>query len=275
MTEGSSSSSPSWRGRLSLAPGLVVYMGAGGAAEEHAHHAVQLVWVIDGKAEMIVAGRRHLLGAALIPAGVTHSFDARGQLVVLILVDAVGTRGIELDRCAHSLLGQEIRSRFAQHSIAPPADVPADAIEIWVRGVLASLGVQSCDVQAPSRATRRAIAYIEGALDRVPRITEAAAHASISASRLSHRFTQEIGLPFRRFVLWTRIKRAVEVSKRGGDLTEAALAAGFSDAAHMSRTFREMFGLSPSFVLPFVELTGNPWAKTSPLSRSLASKLTE
>jgi AraC-like DNA-binding protein len=29
-------------------------------------------------------------------------------------------------------------------------------------------------------------------------------------------------------------------------LTDAAFAAGFSDAAHMSRTFRRLFGVTPS-----------------------------
>ena len=55
--------------------------------------------------------------------------------------------------------------------------------------------------------------------------------------------------------------------RSGGDLTEAALAAGFSDAAHLSRTFRAMFGLSPSLLLPFVELTGTPWSDSSPLAQ--------
>lgn len=35
---------------------------------------------------------------------------------------------------------------------------------------------------------------------------------------------------------------------RGSSLTEAAHVAGFADSAHLSRTFRSMFGIAPSFM---------------------------
>jgi AraC-like DNA-binding protein len=81
----------------------------------------------------------------------------------------------------------------------------------------------------------------------------------VSPTRVTHQFTSEIGIPVRRFVLWTRIKRAVEAHRTGRDLTAAAIEAGFSDAAHFSRTFRAMFGLSPSLVLPVAEIIGRAW----------------
>ena len=47
-------------------------------------------------------------------------------------------------------------------------------------------------------------------------------------------------------MLWLRLERAVAVFAAGGSLTDAAHAAGFADSAHLSRTFRRMFGLAPS-----------------------------
>jgi AraC-like DNA-binding protein len=256
----------SWGGRLVLAPGIVLYIGSGGRADHHAHHAVQFVWAGEGTAEVTVSGRTTRTSAVLIPARVEHSFDATGARLALLLVDAHGARGSELDARAHAVLGEDLASRVAELPF-PSLDLTLEEAEAWCRDVLGALGVASTDTRAPSRPTRLAIAYIEEALDGVPRIGAAAERASTSASRLSHRFSEEVGIPFRRFVLWTRVKRAVEVVQRGGDLTEAALAAGFSDAAHLSRTFRAMFGLSPSLVLPFVELTGKPWSEASPLAR--------
>lgn len=260
------STAPPWTGRLVLAPGLVLYLGSGGSADRHVHHAVQFVWADHGKAVVTLADGRMEVGATLVPARVAHALQANGHQLALMLVDAHGARGTELDRRAHELLGEDLSTRLS-HVPFPPLDLSLAAAESWCRDVLLALGVESTDIEAPSRTTRRAIAYIEQALDGVPRIADAAAFASTSSSRLSHRFSDEVGLPFRRFILWTRIKRAVEVARRGGDLTEAALAAGFSDAAHLSRTFRAMFGLSPSLVLPFVELTGKPWSDASPLSK--------
>jgi AraC-like DNA-binding protein len=65
----------------------------------------------------------------------------------------------------------------------------------------------------------------------------------LSPSRASHLFVEETGLPFRTFVLWLRVTRAVDAHIAGMSLTEAAQAAGFADSAHLSRTFKRMFGL--------------------------------
>jgi len=45
--------------------------------------------------------------------------------------------------------------------------------------------------------------------------------------------------------LWLRIQRAAGELATGRSATEAAHAAGFSDAAHLTRTFRRMLGATP------------------------------
>lgn len=125
--------------------------------------------------------------------------------------------------------------------------------------MVAALARSSTDATLVSSVSRRAIEHIERSIDSVPRLPDAAAEIGISPTRLTHVFTREVGLPFRRFVLWTRIKRAVMEVQSGADLTKAAMAAGFTDAAHFSRTFRATFGLSPSLVLPIAELAGTIW----------------
>ena len=55
-----------------------------------------------------------------------------------------------------------------------------------------------------------------------------------------------VGLPLRRYLLWLRLQDAVQAIAAGAPLTDAAHAAGFADSAHLSRTFRRMFGITPS-----------------------------
>lgn len=249
-----------WGGRVVLAPGLLFYVGTASRAERHAHHAVQLVRVETGTVEVELPDRCIYARSAIVPAGTEHELRAKVEPLLILLVDAYGARGIALDRRARELLGDDVSELLDPIPFPALGGSPADA-EGWCRATLRALGVDACDVHAPSRQTRLAIQYVERSLDGIPRITEAAAIAGSSATRLSHRFSEEVGLPFRRFVLWTRLKRAAEISRDGGDITSAAVAAGFSDAAHLSRTFRAMFGLSPSTILPFVEVTGSPWSK--------------
>ena len=71
----------------------------------------------------------------------------------------------------------------------------------------------------------------------------------LSASRFSHLFTQSVGIPFRRYLLWLRLQRAAGALLTGQSITSATYGAGFSDAAHLSRTFRRMLGTSPSEIV--------------------------
>ena len=71
----------------------------------------------------------------------------------------------------------------------------------------------------------------------------------LSASRFLHLFSEQIGVPFRRFRIWNRLRAASSMTLRGTNLTEAAISAGFSDSAHFSRLHRETFGVTPSYIL--------------------------
>lgn len=70
----------------------------------------------------------------------------------------------------------------------------------------------------------------------------------LSPSRLAHRFREVTGVPLRRYVLWCRLRRAADAAMRGSSLTDAAYLAGFADSAHLTRTFRAMFGIAPSLL---------------------------
>jgi AraC-like DNA-binding protein len=71
----------------------------------------------------------------------------------------------------------------------------------------------------------------------------------LSPSRFAHLFTEEVGLPFRRYMLWRKLSRAMEAFARGSNLSQAAHAAGFSDSAHLTRTWLQMFGITPTIML--------------------------
>jgi AraC-like DNA-binding protein len=95
----------------------------------------------------------------------------------------------------------------------------------------------------PDRRVRQIMKWASDNLDRALTINAAAQGVGLSPSRASHLFVEETGLPFRTYVLWLRVVRAVEAHTRGASLTEAAQDAGFADSAHLSRTFKRMFGL--------------------------------
>jgi AraC-like DNA-binding protein len=53
-------------------------------------------------------------------------------------------------------------------------------------------------------------------------------------------------MALRPYTLWRRFLRVWELLMAGESLSSAAHAAGFADAAHLTRTSRRMFGFPPS-----------------------------
>ncbi|MGI4993477.1 helix-turn-helix domain-containing protein [Halobacteriovorax sp. GFR7] len=84
-------------------------------------------------------------------------------------------------------------------------------------------------------------------LDEI-KLKDLAAKLALSESRLLHLFKDEVGVTFRKYILWQKLKRAVEVQVEGRSITDIAIAAGFSDSAHFSKFFKQSFGLSPKEV---------------------------
>lgn len=71
----------------------------------------------------------------------------------------------------------------------------------------------------------------------------------LSESRLLHLFKENVGIPIRNYILWIRIKTAIELIVSGKNLTYAAHEAGFSDSPHLSKTFVNTIGLNPAELL--------------------------
>jgi AraC-like DNA-binding protein len=88
-------------------------------------------------------------------------------------------------------------------------------------------------------------------------LPELAALACLSPDRLTHLFAAQVGVSVKRYALWTKVRRTVQQFTGRRALTEVALVSGFTDAAHMSRTFQRYFGLPPSFLASRVRVTAH------------------
>ncbi|KQP62478.1 AraC family transcriptional regulator [Methylobacterium sp. Leaf111] len=73
--------------------------------------------------------------------------------------------------------------------------------------------------------------------------------ASLSSSRMQHLFSATMGVPFRRYRGWLRMRRAIAAVVRGANFTGAAHEAAFADQAHFANAFRRTFGAPASYSL--------------------------
>jgi AraC-like DNA-binding protein len=93
---------------------------------------------------------------------------------------------------------------------------------------------------------RRACDFMEANLDGDPSIADVAAECALSSSYFAKAFKQETGLPPHAWLSMRRIARAKQLlSATSVELAEIALACGFVDQSHFSRTFLKSEGCSP------------------------------
>ncbi|MGZ5007432.1 MAG: helix-turn-helix domain-containing protein [Methylobacter sp.] len=85
--------------------------------------------------------------------------------------------------------------------------------------------------------------------DDLTSVATLAATVGLSASHFQHLFTQQIGVPFRGYRGWNRMRKAIREIIKGNNFTTAAHATGFSDSAHFSHEFRKTFGAPPTIGL--------------------------
>ncbi len=257
MGTASGSSASSWTGTLVLGTDLIVYVGPGSSAERHAHDALQFVWSLGEPFRLFVGETEVVAKAAMVPSRVSHSFAAGGEDIIVMLVEPSGRRGSAVRQFAERHAGLDLSPLLGSVSVAPSSsDDPAEVLG-WSDRVLAALVGRSSSATGEGDLrpeVEAAIRYVDAFTEGVPRLSGAAEHVGLSASRLTHLFSSQVGMPFRRYVLWARLRRAALEVRGGRDLTTAAAMAGFADSAHFSRVFRSLFGLRPSDVFPGLEV---------------------
>ncbi|TLG08869.1 helix-turn-helix domain-containing protein [Nocardia cyriacigeorgica] len=216
----------------------MAFTGDIGNTAAHSHAAVQILLVTAGEVILTdAAGRSAPAELAIIPPGVRHRVRAAPATTGFVAyLDSAGVAG----RAAIARLG----------------NLPADSVTSWINAAIPRPTPVVTDQNPTSRPAGR-LAYdvvaralhVAATAGQPPSLVELAAAVSISPSRLSHLFTEHVGLPYAAWRRWTRLQRAVGTVRAGGSLTEAAHAAGFTDSAHLTKTCRDLFGITPTEAL--------------------------
>jgi transcriptional regulator GlxA family with amidase domain len=92
---------------------------------------------------------------------------------------------------------------------------------------------------------RRALDHLRERWDQPVPLDELAAVAGLSRFELARRFAAQVGLPAHAYQTGLRVNRARAMLRAGRAPAEVAVACGFADQAHLTRTFRRIVGVPP------------------------------
>lgn len=238
-----------WAGVAALDEDWLVYVGPIAATAQHAHHATQIIVSTDGpELRLRVADRVVRAPTIVVGPNVAHAIESDATCSIIVftrpeshLSDALRERVLDPAPFA-------ARSFRAASTIEIPTRESAVALVDRITSQL--VGPHPFVRRDRPDVVTRALAILPDALIHGSVALDAIAReCGVSASRFRHLFMASTGSSWRAFVRWERLVRATASASTGASLTAAAHDAGFADAAHFTRTFRAMFGLTPSEVL--------------------------
>lgn len=150
---------------------------------------------------------------------------------------------VALEAGAFAGLGGDMAAAVCHQRSAPALHTLSEAL---LQTACAALGVAL--VPAPLDARVQAMLALmrsTAAHGGVP-LQVLARQSCLSPDRVTHLFREQAGLSIKRYQLWLKVRRAFAHIHAGRPLAECAWLGGFTDAAHMSHTYRQLFDVSPS-----------------------------
>ena len=203
----------------------------------HAHPAVEIVLATRGSFSLITA-HKHSKGLhfCMIPANLKHRLEAEDAALEVLMVESfhsllqtlLAGEGIDLGH--EPYIGNDLdQGQRIMHSIEQLARQSA----LW----------QTAD----DRVNTCLQVMNEQELSYHNLLSELCQTVHLSESRLSHLFKAHTGLSMKKYLLWSKLKRAIgNYLVKHDNLTAASLSGGFFDQAHFTRAFKEQLGIKPS-----------------------------
>lgn len=244
---------PSTQYQVFLWPARGLVLSQAIRATPHAHDAIQISLALDkpfrfkGK-----GGRWRRTQACLMDRSCPHELDGEGALQANLYVEsesALGLllKGLYLKKQEFAFLDdafllearQELKRRHKEGLSCETAKIAYDA-------VLAAMAGPEIVGREPDSRVLKALEIFKALPEKRISAKELASQVALSESRLGHLFQQQLGIPVRRYLLWLKIVEAARhVNRPKSSATEAAHRAGFTDSPHLTRSFRQLLGISP------------------------------
>lgn len=209
----------------------------------HSHLAVHLIAGLDGKIHCNVQNNRFDAEAVFIASDAAHTaYNETGDMLVF-LFDAAGSIAKEVGRkylcgnaycCIPTETVLQIRKICCENT-------PDDCDRLITR----LLGLDTSENLPHDERITEVLEYLRS-LDEIPGdITQQICKkVCLSPSRLSHLFTENIGISLHRYLAMDKMRKFYIHFQKYGNITEASMHAGFDSPSHFAATCKRMFGIS-------------------------------
>ena len=219
----------------------------------HRHMAAHIIISIKDKIEVLAENKSYFGYGIMIPSGTVHFVNTNEQPVLVFLYD--GTTSVAKQIKNVKVLSKTECNRVIDLYAEFEKDYRANRYKIFEKQFLQQLGITESACSVTDDRIISAMKYVYSTSSEKISCQEVADAVFLSPGRFSHLFKEQAGMTFAAYLVYQRIMYAYKEILGGKTITEAALEAGFSSAAHFADTNRRVFGLSVSSIIQNLQFT--------------------
>lgn len=216
-------------------------------AVEHRHQFIQLN-LFQPSANVTIDGKTISPSCIVIASNVEHTLKSESPVITLLIdnFSVLGKKLSHLINCQNCntntyICFEQAKSQLLWQFFLEQFGDISDAITELFNSILCHHNLAN----TYDPRIDKVLNYLNSENSTETNLSYLASMVSLSKSRLSHLFSQQIGMPYKSYQRYLRFKRIIPLIAKGDDLTEAAYEVGFSDAAHLSRECKKLFGIQP------------------------------
>lgn len=236
-------------GTVHMWNGMILFLGTVIDTALHRHHALQLVLGLDGSFDIDTEAESISTKAVFIDSDVHHRLRGEASTQALLLFESGSKTANRLKTVlknrnmlyfSDGVWNKQSIFEFQKCIMEEPN---IDQVSDIVKTFLDKVFWQTNESNPVDPRIIKARTLIDNLEEKKIFANEIAEALFLSETRFIHLFKQETGIPFRQYLLWKRMMDSIKFLIDTRDITQAAHEAGFSDSAHLARTFKDNFGI--------------------------------
>lgn len=229
----------------------------------HMHGDVELIFPLQGSANVTAGNARYDMypgDCAVIFPMVIHSYnstseDLDGVCMIFPANTIPSYSGAFRDLRPDSALIRkgsypDDLCRMVKQVSLLPADAPDELKKAYIHLALAylfpALSLKPKGHEEERDTVRRVLEYLAQHYTEPVSLNSLSEDLQISVSHLSHIFSQQLNINFRKYINILRIDHAKQLLQTGMTLTDICFACGYEDGRTFRRAFSSLQGMSPA-----------------------------
>ena len=221
-------------------------------AVEHKHYAMQLFLGLEKELNIEVSGKMLNCNCILINQNICHSFSTGNRLHISIIIEPTSDFAEQLrvimGENEYCIFDTTSRNDVVEHGYNLLHSDDLEIYRAFMQTLYHFLGIIENDRQFDDRI-RELLHYIENCSCDEHSISSFANMVSLSSSRLSHLFREQVGIPLKSYIQLHQIQKAFLALLNGKNITEASMLADFDTPSHFAAVTKRMMGMPASLSL--------------------------